>query len=149
MRGALTRIAGELSEVEMDGQPAWLPKAHLNWLDELPSTNQAPAPLVRLLPRFDTYLLGYASRDWMLAPDFASRINAGGGMIAAALLVDGHILGTWSTNKKRAVLQVTVAPFKELSAAVRAALEVEVDGLGRFLGVKAVVSPTSQLSSSL
>ncbi|MDR3574293.1 MAG: winged helix DNA-binding domain-containing protein [Anaerolineaceae bacterium] len=134
--GALARLAAELSETEIAGRPAWLPKAHLDWLDEFASFEQAPTPLVRLLPRFDTYLLGYASREMILAPQYASRINSGGGMIAASLLVDGRIQGTWSTKKKSKVLEVIVAPFSGLSAEVQAALLPEVAELGRFLGVK-------------
>ncbi|MDR3563481.1 MAG: winged helix DNA-binding domain-containing protein [Negativicutes bacterium] len=139
LRDALARIATELIEVEIAGRLAWLPKSHLDWLDEFASFEQAPAPLVRLLPRFDTYLLGYASRQGILAPEYTSRINAGGGMIAASLLVNGRILGTWSTKKQRQALEVIVAPFSELSAEVWAALEPEVAALGRFLGGKAVL----------
>jgi hypothetical protein len=140
LRPALGRIAGELVEVEMGGGTGWLPKAHLDWLDELPSDEKSPAPLVRLLPRFDTYLLGYSKRESILAPEYASRINTGGGMIAATLLVDGRIKGTWSTKKRRAILEVIVALFVGLTPEVRAALELEVAELGRFLGVKAVLS---------
>jgi hypothetical protein len=139
LRPALARIADELVEVETAGNPSWLPKSHLGWLDEPASFEQAPTPLVRLLPRFDIYLLGYAGRESILAPDFSSRINAGGGMIAASLLVDGRIQGTWRTKKRRDALDVIVAPFGELSAEVWAALETEVAALGRFLGVKAVL----------
>ena len=139
LRSALERLAAELSEVEIAGRPAWLPKSHLDWLDEFVAFEQAPAPRVRLLPRFDTYLLGYASREMILVSKYASRISSGGGMIAASLLVDGRIQGTWSTKKRRDALEVTVAPFSELSAEVWTALEKEVAELGRFLGVKAVL----------
>jgi|SRR5271157_82492 len=139
LRDALARIATELIEVEIAGRIAWLPKSHLDWLDEFASFEQAPAPLVRLLPRFDIYLLGYASRQVILAPEYASRINAGGGMIAASLLVNGRILGAWSTKKRRQALEVIIAPFSELSTEVWAALEPEVAALGRFWGVKAVL----------
>ncbi len=144
LRSALGRIAGELVEVEMAGRTGWLPKAHLDWLDELSSVEKSPAPLVRLLPRFDTYLLGYSGRESILDPQFASRINTGGGMIAATLLVDGRIQGTWSTKERRQVLEVIAAPFSELAPEVRAALEIEVAELGKFLGVKAVLSPNQE-----
>jgi hypothetical protein len=141
LRSALGRIAGELVEVDMGGRTGWLPKAHLDWLDELSSMEKSPAPLVRLLPRFDSYLLGYASRESILDPQYAVRINTGGGMIAATLLVDGRIQGTWSTKKRRQALEVITAPFVELVPEVRAALEIEVAEMGRFLGVKAVLGP--------
>jgi hypothetical protein len=137
LRSALGRIASELIEVEMAGRSGWLPKSHLDWLDELSSSGQTPTPLVRLLPRFDAYLLGYAGREMIVEPEYARRINSGGGMIAATLLVDGRIQGTWSAKKRREALEVTVAPFGALAAEVWAALEPEVDSLGRYLGIKA------------
>ncbi|WP_194906519.1 DNA glycosylase AlkZ-like family protein, partial [Catenulispora rubra] len=60
----------------------------------------------RLLPRFDPYLLGHRSRDLILAPAFAKRVNAGGGMIAQTMLADGRIVGTWKPN--------LLEPFEDL-----------------------------------
>ena len=41
-------------------------------------------PAVRLLPAFDTYLLGYRSRATYLAERYARRIYAGGGWLHPA-----------------------------------------------------------------
>jgi hypothetical protein len=38
------------------------------------------ATIVRLLPYFDTYLLGYQNRDLSVPPMYGKRVNAGGGM---------------------------------------------------------------------
>ncbi|MFI6444022.1 winged helix DNA-binding domain-containing protein [Kitasatospora sp. NPDC050543] len=89
-------------------------------------------PLVRLLGPYDTYLLGYRSRDLMLDPSRAARINAGGGVIRPALVVDGRVLGTW----RREGVQVLVEPFGRLPSSLRPAVEEEVADVGRFLGVR-------------
>ena len=94
------------------------------------------APVVRLLPRFDTYLLGYACRDQMVPSIYAKRINAGGGLIAATLLVDGRILGTWKSQRHGTTLAVTIEPFESLPGTIMPVLEEQADGIGRFLGVK-------------
>ncbi len=133
IRAAWKRIAGSLIEVEVAGQPAWMPKAHLARLDEFPDH-----PLtVRLLAGFDTYLLGYRSRDIAVAPQFAKRINAGGGMIRPALLVNGQAVGTWKSAQRKKQLDVVVEPFEQLSPGAQPALEAEAADIARFLGVPA------------
>lgn len=63
----------------------------------------------RLLARFDPYLLGHRSRELILDPAFAKRVNAGGGMIAQTMLNAGRVVGTWKPGR--------LEPFEELSAA--------------------------------
>ncbi|MBF6592644.1 MAG: winged helix DNA-binding domain-containing protein, partial [Ktedonobacterales bacterium] len=78
------RIADDLLAVEAAGTVAWMLKERTRWLEE-----QLPAlpSVVRLLPRYDTYLLGYCQRDFIVVPQFAKRINAGGGILHLTLLV--------------------------------------------------------------
>ena len=134
-REAWRLVADRLVQVEVAGQPAWLLKTRLPWMDELSESG----PVVRLLPRFDTYLLGYANRDLAVDPAFAKRIHPGGGIIQAALLVDGEALGTWKTRRHGRHLEVTVAPFVGLSEQLFPQIEAEVADLGRFLGGEAVL----------
>jgi hypothetical protein len=127
-RAGWQAIAGELQEVEIAGRPAWMLKAHAAWRDAPPD-----CPSVRLLPAFDTYLLGHRNRDLILAPEYAKRVNAGGGIIHPTLLVDGRVAGTWRKERQRDRLAVTVAPFADLAPPVQAGVEAEIRDIGRFL----------------
>jgi Winged helix DNA-binding domain len=135
IRAVWHHIADQLMEIEFAGSPAWMLKTRAAWLDEL-STN---SPIVRLLPRFDIYLLGYRNRDLAVPPRYAKRINAGGGIIHPTVLVDGRVVGTWKSKREKSYLDVVVEPFDQLAPAVYAGLEVEVADLARFLGVKATL----------
>lgn len=95
------------------------------------------------MPRFDTYLLGYQKRDLVVPSQHEKRVNAGGGMIHATVMVDGRVVGTWKSTCKRKYLDVVVEPFDELAPEVQAALEAEVADLARFLGVQS--NPTHYL----
>ncbi|MEV7548775.1 winged helix DNA-binding domain-containing protein [Amycolatopsis sp. NPDC089917] len=99
----------------------------------------APPGPPRLLGAFDTFLLGYRDRDLLLDPAEAKRVNAGGGMIAPTVLVDGRIAGTWHTKRTAKQTKVFVEPFATLSRTAIAGLESEVDDYGRFLGETAVL----------
>jgi hypothetical protein len=91
-------------------------------------TPASDGPQVALLGHFDPYLLGYASRDLVLDPRFAKRIQAGGGFIAPAILVDGRVAGTWRRDRRDGF-----EPFVTLADDVRAALEREQADVERFL----------------
>ena len=130
-RAAWQNIADQLIEVEIAGRPAWMLKTCAAWLDEPP----AHAPIVRLLPRFDTYLLGYQNRDLAVPLQYAKRINAGGGILHPTLLVDGRAAGTWKSKPQKNHLDVIVEPFDYLAPKVLGGLEAEVADLARFLEV--------------
>ena len=103
-----------------------------------PPASAAPAS-VRLLGPFDTYLLGYRDRTLALPSRYAKRIQAGGGIIHPAVLVDGRVvgrwrLGNWRPGRRSARVEAVVAPFEELDSGLLPALEAEAADLARFLG---------------
>jgi hypothetical protein len=129
-RAAWQRIEGELLEVETSGSPVWLLKTHEERLEELPTV----IPVVRLLPRFDIYLLGYQKRDLAVPSQYTKRINAGGGIVHPTVLVDGRIVGTWKSKRVKNDLVVMVDPFERLAPEIDEGLQAEVEDIGRFLG---------------
>ncbi|MDQ3678428.1 MAG: winged helix DNA-binding domain-containing protein [Actinomycetota bacterium] len=120
-------ISGELCEVEVAGRPAWL-------LASAASSRSAVGPRVSLLAHFDPYLLGYRSRDLLLDPRHAKRIQTGGGFVAPAVLVDGRVAGTWRLRSSRASLTISVEPFAPFAPEVRAEVQREAADVARFLG---------------
>jgi hypothetical protein len=78
-----------LAEVSLEGKALWMVQSQVGWLDEpLPEE-----PVVCLLPRYDTYLLGYQGRELTVAAEHSRRIHPGGGIIHPAVLVDGRAAG--------------------------------------------------------
>jgi Winged helix DNA-binding domain len=135
-RAAWSRVAGELVEVLLAGQPAWLPAAHAAWLEE-PGPD---ASLVHLLPGFDVYMLGYRDRALAVPEKHGRAVWTGGGFIKPTLTVDGRAVATWASDRSRRGLKITVTPFGRLGDKPRAGLEAEAADLGRFLGTTASVA---------
>ena len=133
IRVAWHNIADQLIEVEIARSPAWMLKTQETLLAELP----AQAPIVRLLPYFDTYLLGYQNRDLVVPTQYAKRVNAGGGMVHPTLLVDGHVVGTWKNKREKGGLAVSVEAFEPLANEAIEGLEAEVVDVARFLEIAA------------
>jgi DNA glycosylase AlkZ-like len=139
IRPAWRNVMDQLIEVEIGGSAAWMFKTCAAWLDEPPMAD----PVVCLLPGFDIYLLGYQKRDLAVPQQHAKRINVGGGILHPALLVDGGVVGTWKSLRKKKHLNVIVEPFDQLAPEVYPGLEAEVADLARFLEVEASLQVTA------
>jgi hypothetical protein len=108
-----------------DARTAW----RLAAAPEPPAVPEPPAagrgPVVRLAPAFDEYLLGWKSRDPILAAEHARTVFPGGGVLRPVIIVDGEIKGVWS----RRGAEVTATPFAE---PVPGLLD-EIEDVRRFL----------------
>lgn len=121
-RAALELIDGELVDVDVAGIPmVALPSAGVRPCHDAPP---------RLLGRFDGYLLGYRTRELILDPAYATRI-LDGGMIQAAVVVAGRVVGTWRQERR----ELAVRPFTTLPRGSRRAIRGEASDIARFLGV--------------
>ena len=134
-RAAWQHISSQLTEVEIEGSSAWLLKTQATWLKRA----TPPRPIVRLLPSFDTLLLGYRSRDMVLAAKYSKRIYPGGGLLRPVLLVNGRATGTWKVKRHQDSIEVIVEPFEDLTADMRRGLEAEVEDLAHFQSVEAIL----------
>ena len=95
----------------------------------------------QLLPAFDEYLVGYKDRDALLkkAPRLAQKtLNAGGGMLAPTVIVDGQVVGTWKrTLGSRVAVKADIVT--KISKSDREAVEDAARAYGKFLGLDAAV----------
>ena len=87
-----------------------------------------------LLPAFDPYILGHASRDHLFERAFAPRVSRTAGWISAVVLVDGTVAGTWTHTLAAKNLRITVEPFHGLTSVVKAGIRLRADELAQSLG---------------
>lgn len=138
---AWRRVTARMVQVVVAGVPAWrAPQgtSRTSGTDGIGAPAGAEGcPVVRLLPSFDTYLLGYRDRGMAVPAEHADAVWTGG-WIKPTVLADGAVVGTWSTQRRRGQIKITVHPFgvleDGLDRAVRDALAAEVADVGRFLG---------------
>jgi hypothetical protein len=131
-KAAWAALDEELVELDAEGRTVW----------RLRSERANPAghgPAVRLLPAFDTYLLGYHDRSFAVAATDRGRIFHGG-EIVPVILVDGLAAGTWRYAPRGKGLGITAAPFGRLASSVRDLIAEEAEDIGRFLGLKTTLS---------
>jgi Winged helix DNA-binding domain len=125
-------IARRLLEVELHGMRLWMLRSR--------ATKDPPSGVVRLVPAFDPFLLGWKGRDLAVPAAHARKVFPGGGMLRAAVLRDGLAVGTWGTERRRGRTVIGVRPFARLAPAVRRSLAGEALDVGRFLGTTGELS---------
>ena len=126
-RSAVIGAMPALQEVMIQGRPGLASKKRLR-----PPAMPA-AVAVRLLPAFDTYLIGYRSRDLAVARPLQRRLQRGGGWLHPAVVVDGRAVAAWTLLKSGSRDQVRIEPFASLGAVIDGGIEAEVRDIGRFL----------------
>jgi hypothetical protein len=92
----------------------------------------APAP-VRFLPEFDNILLAHQDRTRFVPTAARKSVYLPGLRVAATVLVDGFVGGTWSAERLKKAAVLRVVTFEPLSAAVRREIEAEGERLLRFV----------------
>ena len=83
---------------------------------------------MRLLPRFDLFVLGHDDRRRALADEHRAAVIQGG-EVSATVLVDGFVAGTWSFEDGR----VRVKAFAPLPRSWRREVDEEASRLEAFL----------------
>jgi hypothetical protein len=66
-----------------------------------PRGEPPPEPQAALLAAFDTTMLGYGSRTWIVPVQHDRRVLKGGGMLRPVVLVGGEAAGTWRLPQGR------------------------------------------------
>jgi hypothetical protein len=117
-------IEDRLEEVETTRGPMWRLRAH---------RPEVPRGIVRLLPSFDEYLLGWKDRSYVADGSTWRRVNPGAGWYHLAAVADGRAIGTWKTEKQKDGIAVRVSRFSTVPAAVRRKLREEGQDVGRYL----------------
>ncbi len=98
----------------------------------LDATPLPPAPPALLLAAFDTTMLGYRTREPLVATRDDRHILPGGGMLRPPVLIDGLAAGTWTLTAKSKRRTVTIDWFRR--NAESAELRAEQVSVERFLG---------------
>jgi uncharacterized protein YcaQ len=91
-------------------------------------------PLIRLLPYFDSYLLGHKEREHLMTVEHRPKVYRAQGWIAPVVLVDGRAAAVWEHAREGNRLRVKVAKFGSISRRIIAGIREEARDLGRFLG---------------
>ncbi len=133
------RLRAELAEVDVEGQRGLLLR------DDVKGIRAARAT-VRMLPKYDCYILGARPRERIQSEEAKRRLLAHprgryeGAVGHWVLLLDGLIGGIWEHERRRGRAEIRVEPFGRLTKTQRADLEAEAERVGTFFEAPATLS---------
>jgi hypothetical protein len=128
------RKKSSLAPVSVDGWKAELLREDL---DELAQAH-LQEPVIRLLPYFDTFLLGHKERDHLVGVEQHSSVYRAQGWIAPVVLVNGRVVGVWETSLEKRHLHVRVTKFEPIPQRIAAGIHEEALKLGQFLETSSI-----------
>jgi hypothetical protein len=123
------RQQANLAPVNVEG---WLSEVLQEDLAKLAKA-EFERPLVRLLPYFDTFLLGHKEREHIVSRKHQPNVYRPQGWIAPVVLVDGRVSAVWEHAWEGNHLRVKVTKFGRISRPVAARIREEAGDIGRFL----------------
>ncbi|MCI4350999.1 MAG: winged helix DNA-binding domain-containing protein [Thermoplasmata archaeon] len=119
-----------LARVNVDGREAWILRR------DLPELEMAviDRPSVRLLPFFDSFVLGQKDRGHLVDAPQYGHVYRGQGWVAPVVLSDGRVTGVWSHTARGPRLDLRVRSFAPMKRALATRVRAEGRDLARFLG---------------
>ena len=133
-REVWAREQADFAPVNVEGWEATVLRKDL---DELAHA-EFERPLIRLLPYFDSYLLGHKEREHLMAMEHRPKVYRPQGWIVPVVLVDGRATAVWEHAREGNRLRVKVTKFGSISRRIAAGIREEARDLGRFFGIQNV-----------
>jgi hypothetical protein len=136
-RQLLAQLGKEVVEVDVARQRAWL------LAEDLEEPLEVAREVVRLLPRYDCFVVGSRPRDQLVLDAADARIRSyrrgrlEGVVALPTLLVDGLVTGIWERRTRGRRIQLTVEATTALTAGQHRRLEAEAARVGAFFGADA------------
>jgi len=132
-RAWMKSMAEELVQVEVPGKKELAAMAED--ADELVAGAE-PWP-ARLLPAYDTVLMGHADKRWILPDAGEEKAIWKKAAVVSAVAVDrGVIVATWAHKKRTRAVDVTLSPMTDWDTSMREDLEGDAERFAAHLGLE-------------
>ena len=135
-RAAIEMNRERLAHEQIGGTSHWLPERSL--VKGGHGGGRGGRARAHLLPPFDEFVVAYRDRSAVIDERFARR-TAAGGILKPVIVIDAHVIGTWSRTFGKNAVTVSIQPFGRLSGVDRSAIEAAVERYGSFLGRETVL----------
>lgn len=132
-RKAIESVCSLLEEIEIEGARGkfLMLKKDFKILNSISLDEKAPPCL---LPKFDSFVLGHKDRTRIIRSEYMKHVFRKAGDVAATLLINGHIVGTWRQKKTKNSLTVMITPFHKLMEEDLKEVEKKAKELSQFTG---------------
>lgn len=125
-------VPPDFVEARLGDLALWLPASAAGGLDR--EASESAPPVVRLLPAFDSYVLGYANRDHLVRREHQPEVYHGGQTVPV-VLVDGLAAGVWRYERQARRMTIRARAFDAFDTPIQQGIAEEAEDIGRFFGL--------------
>ena len=102
-----------------------------------------PNTAVSLLPAFDTLILGYSDRSYIVSEKCYGEVYHGGQTVPV-VLVNGMVAGVWRYERRGKRIGIFVRSFQPFESEIKDLVEAEAKDIGRLFGLSPSVEYLGQ-----
>jgi hypothetical protein len=133
----LLRDRKALTAIDVENSVLWSQEPQLKSLEAPADTGT----VVNLLPAFDTFVLGYEDREYLVPGEYRKEVYHGGQTVPV-VLVNGLAAGTWRYERRGNKLHITINRFEPFDRITRELVAEEAEDIGRFWGIPITLAGT-------
>ena len=125
-----------LRQVQLEGsrEELWMLKEDFRTLEKTDLEAEVPP---RLLPKYDSYLMGHKNRSRIIRDEMLQKVyRPVVGEVAATVLINGRIVGTWTSSRTKKALRISVKPLEKFTERKLSSLRPVANEFAQFLGVE-------------
>jgi hypothetical protein len=125
-----------LRQVQLEGsrEELWMLKEDFTILEKTDLEAEVPS---RLLPKYDSYLMGHKNRSRIIRDEMLQKVyRPVVGEVAATVLINGRIVGTWTSSRTKKALRISVKPLEKFTEKKLSSLRPVANDFAQFLGVE-------------
>jgi hypothetical protein len=126
----IVRARKEMCAVEVENSVLWSQERP----PKSPEVSGYADPVVNLLPAFDSLVLGYEGREYLVPGKYRKEVYHGGQTVPV-VLVNGKVAGAWRYERRGKKLLITVNQLEPFDRTVRELVAEEAEDIGRFRGI--------------
>ena len=89
-----------------------------------------------LLPPYDSYVMGYKDKSRIIAKEHRTKVFLPYAEVAATILRNGRIIGTWDSRKEKDTLTFQVHPFERIEHHDVDVIHEEMRKIAHFMNMK-------------
>jgi uncharacterized protein YcaQ len=100
------------------------------------SLNYEEENSIVLLPPYDSYVMGHKDKKRIIEEQYKSRVFLPLASVAATIVKNGQVIGTWKTKKDGSTLVIWVGVFEESEEHDMDSIQEEIQKIARLIDVE-------------
>lgn len=124
----------DVDQLEIDGKPYYMTG------NTLENHNTALNHEIVLLPEYDSYVMGHKYKSRILKESNRQQVFLPYAAVAATIVKDGEVIGTWNMKKGKNALIFEITPFETIDESCIESIQEQAERIAEFMDMEHQIS---------